>query len=106
MKKYLITVLGFLLSNVSNAQLDDFEQAKKMAVATNKIIVVDFWATWCGPCKKMDVDVWSNTEVLKVMDDFIFVKIDIDRNREVATKYGVNSIPNIFIFDSFDVILP
>ena len=101
MKKYLITILGFLLSNVSNAQLDDFEQAKKMAVATNKIIVVDFWATWCGPCKKMDVDVWSNTEVLKVMDDFIFVKIDIDRNRELATKYGVNSIPNIFILDSF-----
>ncbi|HLT33626.1 MAG TPA: thioredoxin family protein [Aquaticitalea sp.] len=76
-----------------------FDEAKKIALASNKLILVDFWATWCGPCKRMDSESWSQDEVKLLMDNYISVKIDIDRNKQLAQKYQVKGIPYIFIMD-------
>lgn len=94
-------VLFFVLCSqfINAAEVSSLEEARKLALATNKIIIVDFWATWCGPCKKMDKDTWSNDKVKLALEDFIFVKIDIDREREIASKYDVSSIPNVFFLD-------
>jgi thiol-disulfide isomerase/thioredoxin len=99
MKKITILVL-VLVSQLCNATwITSFEEGQKLAVATNKFMVVDFWATWCGPCKKMDMDSWSEQDVNFVLENYVPVKIDIDENKELATKYNVNGIPNIFIMD-------
>lgn len=56
--------------------------------------VVDFYATWCGPCK-MFSPVFEDVEK---EHDFNFIKIDVDKYPEIARKYGVMSIPTVILF--------
>ncbi|PWA06403.1 thioredoxin family protein [Flavobacterium psychrotolerans] len=99
MKKTVI-ILFVLFSQLSNAAwLTSFKDAQKLSLASNKFMIVDFWATWCGPCKKMEYDSWSDKKVKLVLENYIQVKIDIDENRGLANKYGINSIPNMFVMD-------
>ena len=102
MKKVIVAILIFLSFGQTvkaDNWLDDLEAAKKMALATNKLILVDFWATWCGPCKKMDSESWSKEDVKGLMNSYVPVKIDIDDKKQLASQYNVKGIPYIFILD-------
>jgi len=99
--KSILIITLLLGSNIVKADnwLYSLEDAKKMAIATNKLILVDFWAFWCGPCKKMDAESWSKDEIKEIMNNYVSVKIDIDIHKDVARKYNVQGIPYIFIMD-------
>jgi thioredoxin 1 len=58
----------------------------------NKGIVVDFYATWCGPCKRIAS---KYVEISEKYNDIIFCKINVDDNRELIDKYQVGPIPHI-----------
>ena len=62
----------------------------------DKPVVCDFFATWCGPCKMLApvMDEVSETYA----DKAIFVKVDIDKNMELAARYGIMSIPLVAVF--------
>ena len=59
------------------------------------VVVVDFFATWCAPCKMLAPVL---EEVASEMGEVKVLKIDVDESPETATKYGVQSIPTIKIF--------
>ncbi|SFC55011.1 thioredoxin family protein [Flavobacterium phragmitis] len=99
MKKYIaLIVFTFQISHAN--WLTSYEDAQKMALTTNRFIIIDFWATWCGPCLEMEKNVWNNEQLQETLQGFVKLKIDIDSNRELATKYGINGIPNILIIDA------
>jgi thioredoxin len=102
MRRVLILLLSlnsFSLSAQNSGWLYDLPLAQMAARANNKLILVDFWATWCGPCKKMDMEVWSTAEAEEIKKNFIPVKIDIDSEAALASRYGIRSIPNLLLMD-------
>ena len=60
------------------------------------VVVVDFFANWCGPCRML-APVFEEISD-KYEGKAVFVKIDIDENEESAIKYGITSIPNVIAF--------
>ena len=61
----------------------------------DKPVLVDFWATWCGPCQ-MQAPILG--ELAKERDDVIIAKVDVDQNPNLAQKYRVMSIPMLAVF--------
>lgn len=60
------------------------------------VVVVDFFATWCGPCKML-APIFEQLSV-EMKDDAKFVKVDIDKSLEIARKYMISSVPTMMIF--------
>ena len=108
MKKILFTLLLVLgISAAADAQvrfLDSSTDAvRKEAIAQDKLVFIDLYATWCGPCKAMERDVFSKKEVGDFMDEyFVAAKYDIDKptGKALAGKHGVRSIPTYLVFNT------
>ena len=67
---------------------------------TDRVTVVDFYATWCGPCQMQGPII---EELAEERDDVKFCKLDVDEAREIAAKFGVMSIPTIMIFKNGEI---
>lgn len=65
-------------------------------ISGKKPVLVDFYATWCGPCKMMS-PIIADVKA-KIGDKATIIKIDADQNRELRLQYGIRSIPTLMIF--------
>lgn len=102
MKKFFTFSLLFISINTYSqvGWVSSFEDAQKLAIATDRLILVDFWATWCGPCKKMEMESWSDEEIGEISKSYVPLKIDLDKNTELARRYRVRAIPLLMVIDS------
>lgn len=103
---FFILFLSFqaIADNVSVTFYDgDFESAKIKAGEEGKLFFVDFYASWCAPCKWMDETAFSDAAVIKILNkDYIAFKVNIDDFDGYAwkQKYNVKVLPTMMIFNS------
>jgi len=72
------------------------------AETSSGLVLADFWATWCGPCK-MIAPVLEELDA-EMGDKVKIVKLDVDENQETAAKYGVMSIPTLILFKDGEIV--
>ena len=80
---------------ITDATLDE-------VLNTDKPVVIDFWAEWCGPCRMVAPIIEQLAEEYK--DNVIVGKIDVDENNEATTKYGIRNIPTILFIKNGQVV--
>ena len=83
---------------INHINKDTFE---KDVLKNKKLILVDFFATWCGPCQMLAPVL---EKISNERSDIEIVKIDIDENMETAIKYGIDVVPTLKIFKNGTII--
>ena len=85
---------------------NNLDSAFTIASNSNKFLMIDFMAEWCPPCKEMDKKTFSNINIIKKSNEFIPVRIDVDKQQNIAEEYNGNArkyggigIPNILFLD-------
>jgi len=74
----------------------------EVVLKSDKPVVVDFWAAWCGPCRMVGPVI---DEIATEYEGKATVgKVDVDANQEFAAKYGVRNIPTVLIFQNGEVV--
>ena len=75
---------------------------EELVLKSDKPVIVDFWAVWCGPCRMVGPIVNEIGEDYK--DTVTVGKVDVDNNPGVAAKYGIRNIPTILFFKNGEVV--
>lgn len=72
------------------------EEEFRKALSTDKPVLVDFYASWCAPCKLQAPILYEFSS--EIGDKVVIIKVDIDQNEKLAFRYGVESIPALMVF--------
>ena len=76
-----------------------YDQAKEAAKAENKLLIIDFTASWCPPCKMMDASTWVDPKVEEwFKKNAIALQIDVDKNKDFAADLNITAMPTIAVF--------
>lgn len=71
------------------------ENFESDVISQSGLVLVDFYADWCGPCRQLSPVL---EELSKEFPDIKFIKVNVETFKEEATKYNINSIPNLILF--------
>ena len=74
---------------------------KTEVLDSEKTVLVDFWAAWCGPCRMLSPVI---DEIAQERNDMKVCKVNIDEASDLASKYGVMSVPTLIIFNNGEII--
>ena len=76
------------------------ENFEEQVLRSEKPVLLDFWATWCGPCRMIAPFV---EEIAGEREDILVGKIDVDAQMELAVKFGIVSIPTLIVMKNGEV---
>ena len=83
----------YLTTEQFKARIFDYKNEKEWSYKGDKPCVIDFYTTWCGPCKRLAPIMEEMSQ--KYCDQVVFYKADTERERELAYVFGINSIPQV-----------
>ena len=78
------------------------ESFESVVINSDKPVLVDFWAEWCGPCKMLTPTIDTISE--EYNEKSVVVKVNVDEAPGIATKYGIRSIPSLLFFNNGEVV--
>ena len=84
--------------SVIDVKTADFEAE---VLKSDKTVLVDFWAVWCGPCRMLSPVV---DQVAEENPDIKVCKVNVDEEQQLAIKYGVMSIPTLLVFKGGEIV--
>lgn len=83
-------------------QINSLEQFESGVLRADKPVLVDFYATWCGPCQFLASIM---EELSRALDgQAAVVKIDVDKLSELATRYGIQAVPTVILFHNGELV--
>lgn len=83
-----------MVNEFTNSNFDSFTNS-------NNLVVIDFWAEWCGPCRLIAPIIHELAEEYK---DVVFGKVDVDQENELAVKFGIRNIPTVIFMKNGQVV--
>ena len=89
---------GEIKMAVINITLENFEEE---VIKSEKTVLVDFWAPWCGPCRMLSPIV---DEIADERSDIKVGKVNVDEQEELAMRFGIMSIPTLIVFKNGEVV--
>jgi thiol-disulfide isomerase/thioredoxin len=79
----------------------NFERGTAEAKQSGRKLIVDFWATWCGPCHSLNEWIWSDAEVAALLNaGYVGVKLDADLEKDLVKRFHVEGYPTLVVLDS------
>jgi len=95
-----VNLLKTKLKNM--AQIFTDQNFDELVLKSDKPVVVDFWAEWCGPCRMLAPVVEELSEEFK--GSALIGKLNVDENAEVSMRYGIRSIPTLLFFKNGELV--
>ncbi len=75
---------------------------EETAIDTEKLVMIDFWAAWCGPCRMLSPIVEQLSE--DFAETAVIGKVDVDNNPQISNKFGIRSLPTILFLKNGEVV--
>ena len=88
------------LSSLMNVKIPNLKREKTRLgdiIAQNELTIIDFWASWCGPCRMLSPVI---AQVAAEAEGFKVASVNVDEEGELAQRYGVASIPTLIVFEN------
>ena len=97
---FLTAFLCAVTSSVLAAPFSDlsFDAASRQAAQTGKIVLVDFYTTWCGPCKLLDKNTWTDAAVIELLEQkTVALRIDAEKEAALSKRFKIEAYPSVLL---------